>query len=354
MKMPYLTIFIHLFVWAVLLFLLINSSLNWGWTLDAQNRKVFSHIYGGITNAFVFYTTAYVLVPSYFKWKQLYRFIGWGVLFLMLFSMIEACIDYQVGSYLETRSFLRSLSMSLSDKMVDGMAYTLPVNLSFFLFALAYRLPIDRRKAYERELTLQREKFSTELKWLKSQIHPHTLFNGMNSIYHLIDQDPEGAKEMILVLSEALRYHLKEGANDYVRLNQEIEYIKNYIHFNKIRFADDIDFKLDINIEEKERLIAPLLLTPFIENAFKFVSRYGKKEKNFIKIRIYVQHSELLFHISNSCDHESLALVRSVGIGLSNVKERLNALYHDRFELKIDASKELYTVQLKIHLESKS
>lgn len=348
MKIPYLTIAYHIVAWSILLFLLINSSISWGWTLDSKLRSDIPHFYGVITNALIFYITAYFIVPKYFAQGKNYRFVLNSIIFLLSFSLLEVYLDYQLGQGLNTRSYLGTISLNFYEKLLEGMAYALPVNASFYFFALAYRLPIDRKKAYEREINLVRENYNTELKFLKSQIHPHTLFNGMNGIYHLIDVQPEKAKQMLLSLSNALRYHLYESSTDFVEITKEIKYIEEYVAFNRLRLEEDISFEMKIKIEEAKGEIAPLLLTPFIENAFKYVSRYVEKEKNFINISLLVQHSALLFHISNSSDNKSLGLTQNGGIGLDNIKNRLELLYEQNFELEITESKDQFIVDLKV------
>ena len=231
-------------------------------------------------------------------------------------------------------------------------------NLGCWVLAFAYRLPKDWILAEKQKNQLEKDKLKSELDFLKAQINPHFLFNGINSIYHLIGEDDKIAKKTLLQFSGLLRYQLYDCSVNYISLEREIYYISNYIHIEKIRKGEDIIFEFNLPQFEKNPFlgkykIAPLLFTPFLENAFKYVSYYSNREKNFINLDLKISDSGILhFALSNSFDNTIKRSEKSVGgIGLNNVKRRLNLLYpNEKHQLDITKSNNIFLIKLTIDL----
>ena len=340
----------HLIIWAVLIFILRNNPLVWGWTVGKGYDTLWVHIYGALTNAAVFYFTSFYLIPQLFNQGKKRKFILYSVLFVFVISLLELFLDYHVGDYYQNKHYRGALELETWNFFLEQFIFIIPINILYFLIAFAYRGPIDRKEMYERELILQREKLEAELQFLKSQIHPHTLFNGMSSIYHLIDLEPEKAKTLVLNLSNALRYHLYESSDEFVLLSKELVYLRQYISLNQIRIEDDAIVEIDFDDFEGDLLVAPLLFTPFIENAFKYISQFSQKEKNKISIQIKVVDQELYFNCWNTT--ESIQDNKKVGgIGLENVQSRLDLIYEKKHELNIEHLPDQFIVKLKIPLK---
>ncbi len=347
------SILIHLLIWALLIFLLRNSYLVWGWTIGKGYDTLWVHIYGALTNATIFYATSFYLIPKLFNKNLKRQFFIQSFIFLFIISIVELFFDYHIGAHYQNRFYRGALELETWNFFIEGFLYIIPVNILYYFISFAYRGPIDRNEMYERELILQREKLETELQLLKSQIHPHTLFNGMSSIYHSIDATPDKAKSLVLNLSNALRYHLYESSSKLSLLSKELEYLREYISLNQARIEDDAIIAIDFEDFEGNLLVTPLLLTPFVENAFKHLSQFPNKAQNKISIQTSIKEQDLHFHCWNTVNKEMMKKEKKGGIGLKNVKSRLDLIYGDKYELDIKDGSDKFIVRLKIPLEEK-
>jgi LytS/YehU family sensor histidine kinase len=196
---------------------------------------------------------------------------------------------------------------------------------------------------------IEREKVESELRILKAQINPHFFFNTLNSVYSLSLDKSEKAPELILRLSELMRYILYETKEDYVPMESQLEFLKNYIYLQKMRNDENLDINVDIKGDHPEIKIAPLLFIPFIENAFKHVAK-DRNKPSFIRIAFdLTSPDKMIFSATNSkFESSSQKLPIKEGIGLENVKKQLNLLYPSKHELKISDSGEVYTVELSL------
>jgi LytS/YehU family sensor histidine kinase len=189
-----------------------------------------------------------------------------------------------------------------------------------------------------------------ELDYLKAQINPHALFNSLNTIYGHIDKTNQVARNILLQFSELLRYQLYDCGAEKVNLEKEITYIKNYVGFQRLRKDENLILKVDIEEVEPGLKIAPLLLVVLIENAFKFVSNSCDKE-NRINIRTYTKNKVLYSSIVNTKDLQQAGVNNSSnGIGLANLKRRLELLYAEKYQLITKVEDNLYKANLIIDL----
>lgn len=228
--------------------------------------------------------------------------------------------------------------------------------VSFFgcLCILSLRLMNDHRAAQRRFETLQKENAQTELKFLKAQINPHFLFNSINSIYAGIDKGNTAAREQVLAFSDMLRYQLYECATDVIPVEKELEYLHNYISFQRMRKEESLQLDLTLEGHLAGFDLAPLLFIPFIENAFKYVSNHDNKP-NRLQIKLTRQDDELVFYCFNTKDTvRSRPLFEEGGIGINNVKRRLELLYPDKHELHITDSDAGFEVKLHLVLTTLS
>lgn len=210
------------------------------------------------------------------------------------------------------------------------------------------------RTAIKNQLTEAKavaEQSQSELRFLQSQLSPHFLFNTLNNMYGLSLTQHEKVPGLLLKLSDLLRYSVYDAKELYVPLKNEVAYIKDYIDFEKIRIGD----KLELNIFLEEPIdanikIAPLLLIVFIENAFKH-SKNTTEQKIYISITLKTWANSILFSVINSSNgnkNESTMLKERSGFGLENVKKRLELLYKDKYDLKIEDENGYYTVMLQL------
>jgi len=208
-------------------------------------------------------------------------------------------------------------------------------------------LELDRMRL-EAELKLK----EAELKLLKSQIHPHFLFNTLNSLYGLTLERSESAADVVLRISSMLDYMLYRGPQRLVPLEEEVEYINNYLALEKLRFGDRVRVDFAVDRPAKGHLIAPLLLIPFVENSFKHGT--GQANRNGeIHIRLSVTDSRLAFVVENSKPAARAPSNRDAeeGIGLKNVQKRLDLLYAGRHELEIQDGEQQFRIELQVELD---
>ncbi|WP_164674876.1 sensor histidine kinase [Anditalea andensis] len=186
-----------------------------------------------------------------------------------------------------------------------------------------------------------------ELDLLKSQIHPHFLFNTLNNLYRLVMNNGH-AGEIVLKLSETLRFTLYETNTAFITLDKEIEFLKNYIELEKINHYSNVDLKYNFkDIQNDKILIAPMLFISFVENVLKH-GRNESIDKCWIDIKLKQSKHKVFFEISNSVSISSYPSVRK---DLSNMRKRLDILYPDKYALEIYDEKSFYKVNLTLNLE---
>ena len=206
----------------------------------------------------------------------------------------------------------------------------------------------------EEKLIIEKEKNQLELKFkevqlqlLKEQIHPHFIFNMMNNLYALVNESVALSREVIVRLSDLLEYMLYECNTEKVLLSKEIEFINNYIELEKIRHDDSFNVKTDFPKDVSGIEIAPLVLFPFVENAFK----HGLKQTNndFITMQLRITSPKIEFNVKNYKHEASVAgnkTKKSKGLGLKNVRERLELLYQKRYDLQISTENNIFNANL--------
>jgi two-component system LytT family sensor kinase len=284
------------------------------------------------------YINIYILFPRLLKQKQYFMYVvsvlltvSLSCLILVVAFLFSPAISYASKSSIWTFDFFVTNAISVS--------YTLAITMSLKLV----------KQWYERErLTDNLEKIQTEteLKYLKHQINPHFLFNSLNSLYALTLTKSDKAPELVLKLSEILRYVLYDSSERWVPLDKEINYIKSYLALEEIRNGDRL--KVDFNIEgdTSGKKVAPLIFLTFLENSFKHGIAASTGE-GFVHVNMKVTEDEIHFHLTNSKPKEAeKAISKLGGIGLVNLKKRLQILYEGRHALRISEKDQAYTVDL--------
>lgn len=220
----------------------------------------------------------------------------------------------------------------------------------FFLViaGVAIKLISDYFRMQKRLMEIAKEKAETELNFLKSQINPHFLFNSINSVYFLIDKTNIEARRALLKFSDMLRFQLYEVKGEKIPIEKEIGYLKDYIGLQQLR---NENCSVQFNVEEGMNSfdIEPLLLIPFVENSFKHLSHFANGRKNEILIDLAKQNGGMDFHIRNTTEGKQVhEFSNDGGIGLNNVKRRLELLYPHKHELSISEAEGWFDIQLKI------
>ncbi|MEN0049427.1 MAG: histidine kinase [Bacteroidota bacterium] len=195
----------------------------------------------------------------------------------------------------------------------------------------------------------QKEKLETEIKFLRSQINPHFLFNSLNNIYTLTLLQSDKAPENLLRLSEMLRYMLYDCEAEKVPLQKEIVYLKNYISLQQLKDSEGMNIQVNLEESQPNVFVPPLLLIPFVENAFKH-SKIESQNEGWIEIDLKTNEKQLSFEVKNSIPSANYTKDEVGGIGLENVKRRLALLYPDKHQLAIKNKENQFTIRLQLDL----
>lgn len=291
--------------------------------------------------ALMIYITNYILIPRLFYKKKYGRFILAFILLVISSSVLKMNI---LGRIMNAPQ-LYSLSGDLKRRIYDNV---IP---HFFLViaGAAVKLMFDYTRLQQRVAEIARQKAEAELNFLKSQINPHFLFNSLNSVYFLIDKSNTAARQSLHKFSDMLRYQLYEMNGARIPVEREISYLKDYVDLQTLRKDEHYDVSFNYTPQVSGFLIEPLLLVPFVENAFKHVSSHGHR-KNFIRLDLSRSNGHFIFSAANSRDKEKTTDPYS-GIGLQNVKRRLELLYPGKHELNITDKDGVYQVDLKLAID---
>ena len=231
-----------------------------------------------------------------------------------------------------------------------------PINILILIGLLGLNLGVKLffKSEQDREnlQQLEKEKMYLQLQYLKFQINPHFFMNTLNNIQVLIDLDAEKAKASLRDLSVMMRFVLYEGDKDWVSIKKDIEFLRNYIKLMQLRYTDQLTVTIDIPDELPDIAIPPLIFPTFVENAFKHGVSY--KHNSFITIMFDVEDKMLIFGCINSKPHEDRAkdMPRQGGVGLVNVKRRLDLIYGNRYSLEIKDNDEAYNVLLRLPINN--
>ena len=193
---------------------------------------------------------------------------------------------------------------------------------------------------------LRNEKAKTELLHLKSQVNPHFFFNTLNNLYGLVESDSKKAQALILKLSDIMRYSIYEGEKEEVSLKAEVDYLKNYIELHKMRYHKSIDVTFETEIEEDCKLM-PLLFIILLENAFKHGVENLSKDA-YVRVNVGSKNNTVFFEIENNFD--PAIANEEKGIGLKNLKRRLELVYPEKHSLSFSTSENVYKAKLRLHL----
>lgn len=295
------------------------------------------------------YFILYYLIPK-FLYVGKYRSYILAVLLTVLVCTAFITAGYFLNAYYSKLTFFELFGKRPDQWFVIFSTAAFPSTVGSMTLAMSIKLGKNWLNAERKRLTLEKANLETELKYLKSQINPHFLFNTINSIFVLIHKNPDLASESLASFSEMLRYQLYECNDEKILLSKDLQFLENFIELETLRLNENqTELAFELNHESaRGHQIAPFILLPFVENAFKHVSK-GKTQQNFIKLDLKVDTEKTLqLHLENSHDVEETN--ESSGIGLKNVKRRLNLIYPNRHTLDIERGVNFYKVKLTIHL----
>jgi two-component system, LytTR family, sensor kinase len=285
------------------------------------------------------YITNYLLIPRLLYKKKYVLFAVAYVLLVVGFSILKMYVEGQIMNRPDLFNFNTNLKVRVYDNIIPH----------FLLVSTgaAFKIMNDYTRARRRLGELAKENAETELNFLKSQINPHFLFNSLNSVYFLIDKANPEARNALHKFSEMLRYQLYECNGDKIPIEKEINYLNDYIDLQKLRGDENTIIEFNTSQDIKGFTIEPLLLIPFVENSFKHISHFNNGEANKVKIDISRKDKHFYFSILNTTEGtQAYSLKKEGGIGLSNVKRRLELLYPGKHKLTVNEPAGKFEVQL--------
>lgn len=337
----------HFLFWGVLFAIFCPEPLGLGafsLTIFEQDETLWFFLYGFVFNLILFYSFTIVVLPRILSRRWWPWLVGANILWWISFTLIESLIDVQYASWAtfdqverNSRAFQEWFSTNL---VVSGLIL---LGTNFYVFTAAW----FRDRNSQRDL--EQEKLRAELIALKHQINPHFLFNVLNSLYGLaFRNDDEPTAEGIAKLALLMRYMLYESNDAEVLLEKEIEYLENYISLQKLRLDNRTELIFEVKGQIVGKSIAPMLLIPFVENAFKF--GISTARKSFVHIYLVLSENELVFETHNSIHEVNTPVEDGIGgIGLENVRKRLELLYPENYTLTTGPEGKTYRSRLTLN-----
>ncbi len=334
----------HLLFWCLVL--LFFTYFFGSQSKDFHNALLFSAFLMPITIATT-YVSIYKLIPEYLIPKRYGKFALYSCYTLIISGYLIMLSIFFSLIYLAHFNYNEMNPVTKNIILVTSGVYLIVILVS------AYKLLQLNLEHAERTKKLQTQILETQLKlkeqelqYLKMQIHPHFLFNTLNTLYGFALRKAEETPEMILKLSNLLDYLLYQADKPFVLLTEEIEHIKDYIALEEMRFNETLKLQFTNNNIPETLTMAPMVLVPFVENSFKHGSLH--QGKLHINIHLECQGQTLHFNIDNT--HKKGHTSSKKGIGLENIKKRLNLLYKDNYTLHIQNESDIFKVQLQLQL----
>ncbi len=279
-------------------------------------------------------------------------FVLWFIAMTLLLAFFWALLDV-VMSWLESKGVFPS-SNAFSEWDEDRPFYGMYLGglLSAFMTNLAFcalRFFVEHYRMAREHAKLQRAHLEDELRFLRSQINPHLMFNVLNHIHILMKKDVDKAGNLLVRYSDVLRYQLYEANRETVSLGKEVDYLKDVVDVEKMRWGDELKVDCSWMVGEGAVEICPMLLIPFVENAFKHVSRLPS-EVGYVDIALDQTGNTLRLTVENSRTGEAPRKKNASGLGLENARKRLEILYPGRYELLVEKTDTIYKTTLTITL----
>jgi two-component system LytT family sensor kinase len=327
----------HAIFWIALFsILLINGIMEGG----SIRSVLFSELVSLFFYAVLVYINLFYLIPNYLA-KQSFVYI------VLLLALAAVVTPFKVLIWYLWFAGDRNFQHQIVEQ--QGLLFL--GNVLVIILSTVLRVIMDWWRYQGEKQALITQTMQSELRFLRSQINPHFLFNTLNNLYALTLKKSDKAPEIVLKLSEIMRYMLYECNEKRVYLSKEIQYMQNYLDLERIRQPEGAEISLNVEGRVSDQMVAPLLFVPFLENAFKHGLNNYIQSGGFVRVRIIVQDDLLEFSIENSKTENMPRLEhpRSGGIGLVNIRQRLLLLYPDQHELDIQDEPNRFIVLL--HLE---
>jgi two-component system LytT family sensor kinase len=289
-----------------------------------------------------YYIIAYFIIPKFLQKRKYFYFILTSIILIAFSALLRALVATQMNRY---------FFHNLQNTDFSTLYFNSILNITIWIQVITIgKMILDRMHNQQQLDAMEKERVKNELNFLKAQINPHALFNSLNTIYGYIDKSNQPARNILLQFSELLRYQLYDCSVEKISLEKEIDYIRKYIAFQQLRKEENLQVHLEIKDIDSSLKIVPLLLVVLIENAFKFVSSSTEKE-NIIVIKLLTKGNMLHGYFSNTTERQQPAVAEnSGGIGITNLKRRLELSYPNKHELTSRNENGFYETNLIIDL----
>jgi two-component system, LytTR family, sensor kinase len=319
-------------MYAVFLVLFTQSYIEKkGWLFSLMPLSLYMVLMGILV-----YGHTLLLIPRFLERKQLALYVS-GLVILILFYTFAESVNQQFWNSI----IYPGDNGSIPSYFIWNIFYAFCFILNSTLLYFTQKWSEQRQQVNN----IQISQLETELKYLRSQINPHFLFNGLNTIYGIIDIENNKARDIVVQFSDLLRYNLYEADTELVEIGKEAVYLENYVALQKARSNDNLKIILEIQIADQSLKIAPLIFVAFIENAFKYTTR------KLIVNEIFISLKQSGKRITFECRNPYTEQVKDTkGIGLVNVTRRLELIYREKYKLYVTKDKGIYTTSLIIDL----
>ena len=348
MKKKILQIIIHIAAWACFLMLPLFFFPR---PLDASviPDQAFT-LFFFLSNLFYivfYYLNSNILIPKLLEHNKIIAYTTIVVALMIFFGVFPRLYQYFFGDFQRFSSAIRQRPRNSRPPILSGGS--IAIFLLVFIFSTGIKVINQWLQSERRSKQIENEKLKTELSFLKTQINPHFLFNTLNNIYALAADKSDLTAPAVMKLSSIMRYVLSEAKNDSVSLEKEIQFTNDYIELQKMRTTNKTCIAFTISGAANGQQISPLLILPFVENAFKY--GLSAREPSPISILLEIQKNNICLKVKNN-KHQgsSLKPEYNTGIGINNTKRRLDLLYPDKHTLVIDDEPSTYTINLNILL----
>lgn len=331
-----LEIWLHLGIWV--LFLLLHALI---FTRFLQFEvSLIRSIINVLPMAFLFYVNL-TLVNRFLEQKRyfLYILIIIGVLIIITIVRTEMNMLFPE---------VRREIIFMDEQQSWGISAAL-TNLSILGISIFYQILYNRYQNEQRNLTIINEQKEAQLQFLRAQINPHFLFNTLNNIYSLAVIKSDKTAEMVLKLSNLLRYVIYDGKGELVSLQHEIEHIRQFIALFQMRYEEPIDIQFNIEGDVSNINIEPMILIPLVENCFKHCD-FDTNEQAFIRIYLKIANKVLYFQTINTKNNQDVQKDKVGGVGLENIRKRLELKHIDSFSLLVNNKEALFEIEMKLNI----
>jgi len=348
-----IALILHGIVWIIVI--IIPFYLNYAFGGGNQHRLYQFYVHT-LSAVLIFYIGYLWLVPKFFlrDKKVIYLVILIGII-LVTYGITSFINESLLNDPVRDAKFLGNYKKFTGENTpphfkVFGFFNHIVASILISGFAMGLAVMEKLKQNEKKQKELEKEKLHSELAFLKNQVSPHFFFNTLNNIYSLIGIDGPTAQDSVLKLSKLMRYLLYESEHGETLMSHEIDFMNNYIDLMKLRLSPRVELQIDFPNDFADFSVPPLLFVPFIENAFKH--GVSHRDHSFIHIRMTIENEQINFVSENSIGRSSQpGDMQHSGIGLENVRKRLNLLFPEKHKLTIEQNETIFRVELSIQKE---